>query len=194
MPATTFKDQPVLPFETPAAWRAWLTANHATHPGLWLRIYPKGSPTPTVTYAEALDEALCYGWIDGQKNKDEPASFLQRFTPRRPRSIWSQRNREHIARLVAEGRMTPAGQREVDAAKADGRWDAAYAPQSTMELPAELLAALEAAPAAKAHFETLNKVNRYAIIHRIMTLKKPESRAKKVAWAIDLLLKGETIH
>ncbi len=187
----TFKDEPVLPFQTPAAWRAWLDAHHACHKGLWLRIYAKASGLPTVTYAEALDEALCYGWIDGQKNKDAADSFLQRFTPRKPRSPWSQRNREHIARLTEAGLMMPTGLREVAAAQADGRWDAAYAPQSTIAEPAELVAGLAADPAARAFFDGLTRAQRYQFLYRIETAKKPETRAKRVAWALDLLGRGE---
>ena len=173
---TTFKDEPVLRFESPAAFRAWLAEHHASHKGFWLRIPHKATGRPTATYAEALDEALCYGWIDGQKNKDEPDSFLQRFTPRKPRSPWSQRNREHVARLEAAGKMTAAGRREVEAAKADGRWEAAYAPQSTMEVPAELQAGLDADPQAKAFFEGLPKAQRYPFLYRIATATNPWSR------------------
>lgn len=191
MSADTFKDEPVMAFATPAAWRAWLAEHHATHRGFWMRIHHKASGEPTVTYAEALDEALCYGWIDGQKNKDGAGSFLQRFTPRKPRSPWSQRNREHVARLEAAGRMTPAGRREVEAARADGRWEAAYAPQSTMEEPAELRAALDADPGARAFFDGLTRAQRYAFCYRITTAKRPETRAKRLAWALELIGRRE---
>ena len=187
----TFKDEAVLAFEGPAAWRDWLAAHHADHPAVWLRMYPKGSGRPSITYAEALDEALCYGWIDGQKNKDEAASFLQRFTRRKPRSAWSQRNREHVARLEAAGKMEAPGRREVDAAKADGRWDAAYAPQSAIAVPPELEAGLAADPVARAFFDGLTKAQRYSFLYRIETAKKPETRAKRVAWALELLSRGE---
>lgn len=190
----TFKNEPVVFFETPEAWRAWLQANHTSHGGLWVRMYPKDGGKPSLTYAQALDEALCYGWIDGQKNKDEPGSFLQRFTPRKPRSAWSQRNREHIERLTQAGKMTPGGQREVDAAKADGRWEAAYAPQSTIGVPEDFAAALAAVPHARAFFDTLTKAQRYSFLYRITTAKKPETRTKRIAWALELLGKGEKVH
>ncbi|MFN3431092.1 MAG: YdeI/OmpD-associated family protein [Candidatus Sericytochromatia bacterium] len=190
----TYKDLPVMPFESAAAWRDWLDAHHTTSPGLWVRIYKKASRRPTVTYAEALDEALCYGWIDSTKAPLDEASFLQRFSPRKARSAWSQVNRGHVARLTEAGQMRPAGQKAVDEARADGRWDAAYAPQSRMAVPDDLQAALDAHPEAKAHFETLNKVNRYAILYRIQAVKKPETRLKRIDWAIDLLLKRETVH
>lgn len=189
-----FKDQPVSAFESPAAWRAWLEQHHAESNGLWLRIYKKGTGHPTVTYAEALDEALCYGWIDSTKQKYDAESFLQRFSPRKPRSVWSKLNREHVARLTAAGKMTPAGQKTVDDAKADGRWEAAYDASSTSSVPEDLQAALDAHPQAKPYFEGLNRVNRYAILHRIQTVKKAETRMKKVAWALELLRKQEKIY
>jgi uncharacterized protein YdeI (YjbR/CyaY-like superfamily) len=190
----TYKDLPVMPFVSAEAWRAWLDAHHAGSAGVWVRIYKKGSAQPTVTYAEALDEALCYGWIDSTKASWDEASFLQRFSPRKARSAWSQVNRDHVARLTDAGKMRPAGQKTIDEAKADGRWDAAYAPPSRMAVPDDLQAALDANPEAKAHFETLNKVNRYAILYRIQSVKRPETRLKRIAWAIDLLERRETIH
>lgn len=191
---TEFKGQPVLFFETPAAWRAWLDAHHATHPGFWLRLYPKASGRPTLTYAQALDEALCYGWIDSQKNKDAPDSYLQRFGPRKPKGIWSQVNRGHVERLVAAGLMMPAGQAQVDAAQADGRWDAAYAPASTISVPDDLQAALDVSPAAQARWGQLTKTNSYAFLFRIHQAKRPETRAKRIATTIAMLEQGEQYH
>ncbi|MNS41293.1 hypothetical protein D3C72_736430 [compost metagenome] len=190
----TFKDLPVMPFESADAWRAWLDAHHAESGGVWVRIHKKASGRPTVTYAEALDEALCYGWIDSTKASWDETSFLQRFSPRKARSVWSQVNRDHVARLTEAGKMRPAGQKAIDEAKADGRWDAAYAPASRMTVPDDLQAALDASPEAKAHFETLNKANRYAILYRVQAVKKAETRLKRIAWAIDLLSKRQTIH
>ena len=190
----TAADDPVLPFASAAAWEAWLEASHETASGVWLKIAKKASGIPTVTYAEALDVALCFGWIDGQKRSFDERFFLQRFTPRRPRSLWSQRNREHVERLVAEGRMRPAGQREVDAAKADGRWDAAYAPASTATVPDDLRRALDADPAAAAFFATLSSANRYAILWRIETAKRPETRARRIATSVEMLREGRTPH
>lgn len=190
----TYKDQPVMPFVSAEAWRAWLDAHHAESGGVWLRIFKKASGQPTVTYAEALDEALCYGWIDSTKASWDETSFLQRFSPRKSRSAWSQVNRDHVARLTEAGKMRPAGQKTIDEAKADGRWDAAYEPASRATVPDDLQAALDASPEAKAHFETLNKANRYAILYRVQAVKKPETRLKRIAWAIDLLERRETIH
>jgi uncharacterized protein YdeI (YjbR/CyaY-like superfamily) len=191
---TTYKDLPVLAFETQEAWRAWLHDHHADSPGIWLRIYKKGSGQPTVTYAEALDEALCYGWIDSQKASNDEASFLQRFSIRKARSIWSKVNREHVARLIEAGKMQPAGLAAIETTKANGQWEAAYDAQSTAKLPEDLEAALAANPEASAFWETLNKANRYAFTFRITTAKKPETRAKRVAWAIDKLSKQEKLH
>ncbi len=189
-----FKGLPVLAFETQAAWREWLDRHHTDSPGLWLRLYKKGSGRLIVTYAEALDEALCYGWIDSTKAAGDAESFLQRFSPRKARSIWSKVNRDHVARLVAAGRMQPAGLAAVEAAKANGQWEAAYDGARTMELPEEFVAALEANPEAKAFYESLNKTNQYAFYHRIHTARRPETRAKKVAWAVDMLLRQEKLH
>lgn len=191
---TTYKDQPVLAFETQAAWRAWLQANHAEAGPLWLRIYKKGSQKPTVTYAEALDEALCYGWVDSQKASYDDESFLQRFSLRKPRSIWSKVNREHVARLIEAGKMQPAGEAAIAEAKRNGQWEAAYDSASNSTVPEDFQAVLDAHPEAKAFFETLNKTNTYAILFRIQTAKKPETRAKRIQWALDLLLKRETVH
>lgn len=183
-------------FRTEAAFERWLSAHHARETELWLRIYKKGSGRPTVTYAQALDVALCWGWIDGLKKGFDDESFLQRFTPRRPRSVWSQVNREHVARLVAAGRMTPHGQRHVDAAKADGRWDAAYAPiRSATEatIPPDLRAAIEASPRARRTFRTLGRQNLFALAFRTNQMKTSAGRAKKIAALVAMLERGETI-
>ena len=189
----TFKDLPVIPFETPAAWRAWLKKNHAKSTGLWLQIYKKDSGVATVTYAQALDEALCFGWIDSSKNKLDEASFVQRFSPRKSRSIWSKINREHVARLIAQKKMEAAGLRVIDEAKRNGQWDNAYDPQSKSKAPAELETFLAKNSKAKAFYEALNSVNRYAFCHRIQKTTSPEARAKKVAWAIGMLTRAKDL-
>lgn len=189
-----YKGLPVLAFETQAAWREWLDAHYTEASGLWLRIFKKASGYPTVTYAEALDEALCYGWIDSTKAAGDADSFLQRFSPRKPRSIWSKVNREHVARLIEAGKMQRAGLAVIEAAKANGQWEAAYDSASTMVLPEEFQAALDAHPEAKAFFGSLNKTNQYAFYHRIQTAKRPETRTKKVEWALDMLLRKEKLY
>ena len=186
----------IKPFATEAAFETWLRANHARETEIWLRIYKKGTGTPTVTYAQALDVALCWGWIDGIKKSYDEASFLQRFTPRRAKSIWSQVNRDHIARLVAEGRMQPAGLRQVDAAKADGRWDAAYAPIRTHtadSIPDDLRAAIEGNPRALRTFRTLGRMNLFALTFRTNNMKTPAGRARKIAQLVEMLARGETV-
>jgi len=183
-------------FRTEAAFEAWLRRNHACETELWLRIYKKGSGVPTVTLAQALDVALCWGWIDGIRKALDEQSFLQRYTPRRARSIWSQINREHVQRLTAAGCMTPHGQRQVDAARADGRWDAAYAPirSATKDsIPADLRAAIEASPRARRMFETLGRQNLFALAFRTNSMKTPAGRARKIAALVAMLERGETI-
>jgi uncharacterized protein YdeI (YjbR/CyaY-like superfamily) len=175
-------------------WEQWLAKNWQLTEGIWLQIYKKDSAVATITYKEALDVALCWGWIDGQKRSHDEHSWLQRFSPRRKRSVWSQINTGHIARLTQEGRMQEPGLKEVEAAKADGRWDVAYAPQSSAEIPDDFQDALDTNPQAEAFFATLNKVNRYALIYRIQSVKRPETRQKKIALFIEMLAKGETIH
>src|SRR4051812_2375196 len=170
--------------------------HHATAEELWLKTHKKGSGLKSVTSAEALDVALCWGWIDGIRKGFDEESFLQRYTPRRQRSIWSQINRDHVARLTAAGRMTPHGQRQVDAARADGRWDAAYAPiRSTSEasIPDDLRAAIEANPRARKTFTTLGKMNLFALTFRTNNMKTAAGRAKKIAALVDMLARGETI-
>lgn len=188
--------QRIRSFRTEAAFEAWLAAHHNREPELWLRIYKKGSGVPTVSSAEALDVALCWGWIDGVRKAFDADSFLQRFTPRRPRSLWSQINRDHVARLTAAGRMTPHGQRQVDAAKADGRWDAAYAPirsATTDTIPADLRAAIEGSPRALRTFRTLGRQNLFALAFRTNTMRTPAGRARKIAALVAMLERGETI-
>jgi len=168
-------------------------AHHESKTELYVRIYKKGSDVPTVTYAQALDVALCWGWIDGIRKAYDDRSFLQRFTPRRRKSIWSQINRQHVDRLVAAGRMTRKGLEQVEAAKADGRWDAAYAAASKMEIPSDLLAAIEAEPKARELFRTLNKQNLFALAFRTGNMKTPAGRAKKIRDLVTMLKRGETI-
>ena len=183
-------------FPTQAAFAAWMKRHHASEPEIWLKIHKKASGLPTVTHAEALDVALCWGWIDGIRKSFDAQSFLQRYTPRRPRSIWSQVNREHVARLTAEGRMTPHGQRVVDAAKADGRWDAAYAPirlSSESTIPEDLSRAISRNAKALATFRTLNRQNLFALAFRVNAMKTPAGRAKKIAALVAMLARGDGI-
>jgi uncharacterized protein YdeI (YjbR/CyaY-like superfamily) len=183
-------------FRTEAAFERWMKMNHARASELWLRIYKKDSGQPTITTAQALDVALCWGWIDGIRKSYDEQSFLQRYTPRRARSIWSQINRNHVARLTAAGRMTPHGQRQVDAAKTDGRWDAAYAPirsASAATIPADLRAAIDANPRARKTFRTLGRVNLFALAFRTNNMKTPAGRARKIAALVAMLARGERI-
>ena len=183
-------------FRTQAAFATWRAANHARETELWLKVHKKDSGVPTVTYAQALDVALCWGWIDGIRKAFDERSFLQRFTPRRARSVWSQINRDHVARLTAAGRMTPHGQGHVDAAKADGRWDAAYAPiRSATEatVPDDLRASIEANPRARRMFQTLGRQNLFALAFRTNNMRTPVGRAKKIAALVAMLERGETI-
>jgi uncharacterized protein YdeI (YjbR/CyaY-like superfamily) len=170
--------------------------NHARATEVWLRVYKKDSGVPTVTIAQALDVVLCWGWIDGIRKAFDDRSFLQRYTPRRPNGIWSQINREHVARLTAAGRMTPHGQRQVDAAKADGRWASAYAPirRTTKDtIPQDLRTAIDASPRARKTFRTLGKVNLFALAFRTNNMKTPAGRARKIASLVAMLERGETI-
>ena len=175
-----------------AAWRSWLDANEGSSGGIWLLLAKRGTTSPTsLTYAEALDEALCSGWIDGQKKSHDAAAFLQRFTPRRPRSMWSQRNVEHVARLTDEGRMRPRGRHEIDRARQDGRWDRAYAGSATAEVPADLAAALCAAPVAGAAFDALSSQRRFSVLHPLMTAATEQTRARRLAKLVGMLERGE---
>ena len=184
----------VLAFPDAASWEQWLSANGAASPGVWMKLGKAGAPEPSVSKAQAIEIALCHGWIDGQLGKLDEAYFLTRFTPRRPSSRWSQVNRKTAERLLSEGRIAPAGLAQIEAAKADGRWDAAYAPQSKAEPPADLLAALAAEPAAEALFRELDSANRFAVIYRVQDAKKPETRARRIADFVAMLARGETIH
>src|SRR4051794_2581538 len=181
-----------LPFASASAWRAWLGANHNTSPGIWLMIAKKSTGVDSFTYNEAVDEGLCFGWIDGQKAKHDDTYFLQRFTPRTKRSPWSRINTERVARLVTAGKMHPAGARPAEAAEAGGRRGAAYAGQATATVPDDLRAALDASPPAAALFAELDSTNRYAILYRIGSVKKAETRAKKIAGFVADLERGET--
>jgi len=176
-----------------AAWRAWLDEHEDDSDGVWLALAKKGTTGPTtLTYAQALDEALCSGWIDGQKRSNDTATFLQRFTPRRKASLWSERNIGLVATLVAQGRMRERGQAEIDRAKTDGRWDRAYAGSATATVPDDLTAALDTAPAAAALFAELDATNRYAVLHRVMTAPNPATRAARLAKLVAMLDRGET--
>jgi uncharacterized protein YdeI (YjbR/CyaY-like superfamily) len=187
-------DLPIRLFKDQSAWEKWLSANHAKSSGIWMQIAKKKSELSSVNYAEALDVALCYGWIDGQKQSYDESSFLQRFTRRGPRSLWSKINTGKAAELIGSGRMRPPGLAAIEAAKADGRWASAYEPSSANTVPPELQSALDKSPNAKAFFETLRGANRYAIIFRITTAKKPETRAKRVTEFLGMLERGETIY
>ncbi|GIF20881.1 uncharacterized protein YdeI (YjbR/CyaY-like superfamily) [Actinoplanes tereljensis] len=176
------------------ALRAWLSDNHTTSPGVWLALTRKGGTVTTLTWQQAVDEALCCGWIDGQARKRDLESSWIRFTPRRARSSWSQRNIGHVARLETEGRMQPMGRAAVDAAKADGRWAAAYAPSSEAEAPADLLAAIAAVPAAQAMFDVLTKANLFSLIVRVNGVKRAETRERKITEFVAMLARHETIH
>jgi uncharacterized protein YdeI (YjbR/CyaY-like superfamily) len=187
-------DLPVLGFADPAAWESWLAEEHARSAGVWLKIPRKGSGRPGVSYPEALEIALCYGWIDGQKGRLDDDYWLQRFTPRQPGSRWSKINTGKAAKLIEAGRMRPAGLREVELARADGRWDAAYAGPRAMTVPPDLARALAANDAAREFFATLSGVNRYAILYRIGDAKRPQTRARRIARYVDMLAAHETIH
>lgn len=183
-------------FKTQAAFEKWMRTHHEREDEIWLRIYKKGSGTPTVSVTEALDVALCWGWIDGIRKSFDAESFLQRYTPRRSKSIWSDVNRQNIARLAAAGRMQPAGHRQVEAAKADGRWDAAYAPirsASAASVPEDLRAAIAANPRAGKTFATLNRQNLFALIFRTNNMKTAAGREKKIRSLVEMLARGETI-
>jgi uncharacterized protein YdeI (YjbR/CyaY-like superfamily) len=190
----TPKRSDTISFPTQGAFRSWLGENHSRSEGIWLRIYKKVSDVPSVTYAQALDEALCYGWIDGQKQKGDSTSWLQRFTPRRRGSGWSKINTQHAERLIKSGEMTPAGLKEVEAARRDGRWKAAYDSFGSAQPPNDFLSELNKNRKAKAFFETLDRRNVYAILYRLQTAKKPETRSKRIQQFIDMLARHEKLH
>ena len=191
MPNST--ELPILPFESKKKFADWLTKNHDKSAGLWVKIAKKASGISTVTYAEALDVALCYGWIDGQKGSFDEQYFLQKFTPRRAKSIWSKINVGHVERLIASGEMKPSGLKAVEAAKQDGRWAAAYSSQGNIEVPADFQSALNKNKKAKAFFETLSGSKRYSFLFRITTAKKAETREKRIRQFVEMLSKGETL-
>jgi uncharacterized protein YdeI (YjbR/CyaY-like superfamily) len=195
MPATKPKDDlEVRAFKSARAFHLWLSRNHEKSPGIWLRFFKKASGVPSVTYREALDEALCHGWIDGQVKKFDERSWLQRFTPRRPRSLWSRRNVANVERLTSEGRMTPAGFRQIEQARADGRWAAAYDSPGDMKIPDDLLQAFAQNPKAHRFFKTLNRTNTYAILWRLQTARKPETRLRRMTAILEMLNNGKKFH
>jgi uncharacterized protein YdeI (YjbR/CyaY-like superfamily) len=185
---------PVILFGDAAAWEAWLERNHTDSSGLWLRLAKKAAEIMSVTYAEALDVALCYGWIDGQKKSYDASSWLQKFTPRGRKSVWSKINRDKALALIESGRMQPAGLHAIELARQDGRWDAAYDPASTATVPDDFQAALDASPGASAAFEALDRQNRYAMLFRIQTARKSETRAARIAKFVEMLERGEKLH
>lgn len=178
-----------------ASWRDWLNEHHGTSVGVWLVLAKKGTTRPTsLTYDQALDDALCYGWIDGQARRRDETTYLQRFTPRRARSQWSKRNVGLVQRLEEEGRMHPAGAAEVERAKGDGRWDAAYSGQANIEVPADLAAALTAEPGAQAMFDILTRQNLFAIVSQVTSAKRPETRTRRIGRFVAMLARGETVY
>lgn len=187
-------DLPTLTFASQADWETWLEAHHAGSRGVWIKIAKKAAGIPSITHAEALESALCYGWIDGQRVGFDEAYFLQKFTPRRARSGWSRVNREKALELIAAGRMRPGGLREVERAQADGRWDAAYEPQSAITVPDDLQRELDANPDAQAFFNTLDSRNRYAILYRLQTAKRAETRAARLQKFVTMLAQGQKIY
>jgi uncharacterized protein YdeI (YjbR/CyaY-like superfamily) len=187
-------DTSILLFPCQIDWEAWLDAHHAASSGAWLRLAKKGSAIQSLSYGEALEGALCYGWIDAQKKGESEQAWLQRFSPRRPKSIWSKVNREKAAALIKAGRMRPAGLRQVARAKQDGRWDAAYDSPANSAVPADFAAALGLNARAQAFFGTLDRANRYAILWRIQTVKKAETRARRIRQFVEMLDKHEKVH
>lgn len=185
---------PTLAFASPREWRTWLAEHHAASDGIWLRFFKKNSGETSVTYAEALDEALCFGWIDGQRLKFDETSYLQKFTPRRPRSGWSKINIGHAERLIKDGRMTPAGLKAIEAAKSDGRWERAYDSPGRMTIPDDFLKALAKSKKATTFFENLDRANRFSIGYRLQTAKNAEMRQKRMKAIIEMLKKGEKFH
>lgn len=185
---------PIIEFKTAEAFETWLIKNHDNSNGFWLKIFKKDSRKKTISYAEALDVALCYGWIDGQKQAHDEHAWLQKFCPRRAKSIWSKRNTEHVERLISEGRMRPAGLKAVEKAKADGRWGKAYDSPSKMTIPEDFLKELSKNKKAEAFFRGLNKTNLFVIGFRLQTAKKQETREKRMRAIIEMLAKGEKLH
>src|SRR5438270_1649147 len=184
----------IMLFETQQDWERWLTEHHTDTVGIWLKVAKKETGIPSINYSDALDSAICYGWIDGQKASFDDQYWLQKFTPRRPKSIWSKINCDRAIALVAQGRMQPAGLKQVELAKADGRWDKAYESQSKITIPADFQTELDQNPKAKDFFNTLNSINRYAILFRIHNAKKPETRTARINKFIEMLSNNQTIH
>jgi len=189
-----WESAPIKAFKTQKDFSDWLEKNHGKSPGIWMRIARKDSGKKTINYAEALEVALCHGWIDAHKRPENSHTWLQRFVPRRPKSGWSKLNRDKALALIEAGRMRPAGLAEIDRAKADGRWEAAYDSPAKAQVPGDFLEELDHNPRAKAFFETINRVNRYAIIWRLQTAKTPETRARRMRTFVEMLEKGETLH
>nr|AYM53755.1 hypothetical protein [Archangium gephyra] len=197
MPATKAapaEEPPIIPFAKPLDWADWLARNHASSRGLWVKLAKKDSGIESITYAQALEVALAWGWIDGLKRSFDDTSWIQKFTPRGPRSIWSKINRDKALALIEAGEMKPPGLEQVERAKQDGRWEAAYDSQSRATVPEDLTAALAANPRAAAFFATLNSANRYAVLFRIHTAKKAETRAKRIAQFVEMLARNEKLH
>ena len=184
----------ILPFASQSKWADWIAKQHDKSAGVWLKLAKKDSGISSVTYTEALEVALCYGWIDGQKNSFDEKYFLQKFTPRRPKSIWSKINVEKVERLIASGQMKPAGLKAIEAAKADGRWEQAYSSQKNISVPEDFQSTLDRNKKAKAFFETLNSANRYSFLFRIETAKKAETRARRIQELVEMLEKNEKFH
>jgi uncharacterized protein YdeI (YjbR/CyaY-like superfamily) len=193
-PTTELNGIEIVAFPDAAAWDAWLAANWERQEGVWIRMAKKASGIPSVTHAEAIEVALCWGWIDGQRRGLDATWFLQKFTPRRKRSLWSRVNVGKVEALIAAGRMRPPGLAEIEAARADGRWEAAYASARTAEVPDDLQAALASRPAARAFFESLTGANRYAVLWRLMTAKTERTRAARLEKIVAMLESGETFH
>lgn len=187
-------DLEIIAFESANHWEEWLEENHAASQGIWMRIFKKGSGEASVYYPEALDEALCFGWIDGQKKTYDDQSWLQKFTPRRPRSIWSKNNTRHIERLTQAGKMRPAGLAEVEAAKKDGRWQNAYEPPRDAALPEDFLEELAKNPEAESFLKTLSQRNTFAIVYRLQSAKRPETRERRMKAMLEMLARGESFY
>jgi len=187
-------DLPVLAFPDQTAFEAWLETEHLTAPGLYVKLAKKGAGVPSINWEQMVEVLLCFGWIDGRANRLDDRYYLQRITPRRPRSTWSQKNVATVERLIAEGRMRPAGLAAVEAAKADGRWERAYAGPATIEVPDDLTDALAGEPAAQKEFEALDGVNRYAVLWRVHTAGSPATRAKRIATLVQMLAEGRRLH
>jgi uncharacterized protein YdeI (YjbR/CyaY-like superfamily) len=185
---------PIMAFASAVEWEAWLAQQPRTSKGLWLKLAKKASGLPSVSRSEAIEGALCHGWIDGQLEKFDEHHWLVRFTPRKPKSKWSEVNRDKALKLIEQGRMSPAGRSEVEQAKADGRWDAAYAPQSKAAVPDDLQRALDGSPDAQQLFDKLDGTNRYAILHRIHDAKKAETRGRRIEKYVTMLGRGETLY